>query len=128
MGDSSVRDLSVEVAIGNADAVELDRVTASLRRELLYLDVDSVERLHEGPPPPGARAVDLVALGALVVKVGEAAGALRSVVRTVQGWLARKPDGRVRLKIDGDEIEVSGATAAQQQELIEAWLARHRSG
>ncbi len=125
MGDANLGELRVEVEIGDADAEELDRLTVNLRKELLQLDVDDVVRAHEGLPPPGARAVDLVALGALVVKVGEATGGLASVVRAVQSWLAHKSDRTVILKMAGDEIEVSGATAVQQQVLIEAWLARH---
>lgn len=118
-------EVTVELAVDKAEAEELDRLTANLRRELLELDVDDVTRLREGPPPPGARAVELVALGSLVVAVGKVAGALSSVVRVVQGWVGHKPERKVRLVMDGDVLELSGATAEQQQQLVDEWLARH---
>ena|SRR2546429_2792057 len=125
MVEGAGNDVRIELAVDSAEAEELDRLTANLRRELLQLDIDDVTRLREGPPPPGARAVELVALGSLIVAVGKAAGALAGVVRAVQGWLGRKPDRKVRLEIDGDVLELSGATADQQQRLVDEWLARH---
>ena len=117
--------VKVELAVDNADAEELDQLTANLRRELLQLDVDDVSREREGAPPPGARAAELIALGSLIVAIGKAAGALSSVVRAVQGWVGRKPDRKVRLEIDGDAIELSAASPEQQQQLVDEWLARH---
>ena len=117
--------VKVELAVDNADAEELDQLTANLRRELLQLDVDEESREREGAPPPGARAAELIALGSLIVAIGKAAGALSSVVRAVQGWVGRKPDRKVRLEIDGDAIELSAASPEQQQQLVDEWLARH---
>jgi hypothetical protein len=125
MTEDAGNEVRIELAVDDAEAEELDRLTANLRRELLQLDIDDVTRLREGPPPPGARAVELVALGSLIVAVGKAAGALAGVVRAAQGWLGRKPDRKVRLEIDGDVLELSGATADQQQRLVDEWLARH---
>jgi|SRR5215472_14350220 len=118
-------ELKVELLVDDADAAELDRLTSNLRRELLQLDVDDVTRLREGPPPPGARAVELVALASLVVAVGQIAGALSGVVHAVQSWIGRKPGRKVRLQMDGDVLELSGATPEQQQRLVDEWLARH---
>jgi hypothetical protein len=125
MTDDASGELRVELVVDDADTAELDRLTANLRGELLQLDVDDVTRLREGPPPPGARAVELVALASLVVAVGQIAGALSSVVHAVQGWVSHKPDRKIRLEMDGDVLELSSATTDQQQKLIDEWLARH---
>jgi hypothetical protein len=125
MTDGTSGEVTVELVVDDAGAAELDRLTANLRQELLQLDVDDVTRLREGPPPPGTRAVELVALASLIVAVGNMAGALSGVVHTVQGWVGRKPDRRVRLEVDGDVIELSSATTEQQQQLVDEWLARH---
>ena len=125
MIDATSGELKVELAVDDADPAELDRLTANLRRELLQLDVNNVTRLREGPPPPGARAVELVALASLVVAVGDIAGALSSVVHSVQSWIGHKPDRKVRIEMNGDVLELSGATAEQQQRLVDDWLARH---
>jgi hypothetical protein len=125
VADSTGNEVKIELAVDDAEAEEFDRLTANLRRELLQLDVDDVTRLREGPPPPGTRAVELVALGSLIVALGQAVGALSGVVHAVQGWLRHKPDRKVRLEIDGDVLELSGATVDQQQRLVDEWLARH---
>lgn len=62
--------LGIQLAVGpDADAEEIAEVTLSLRRELLDLDVEAVELPPGGEPPPGSRAVELAALGALAVTV-----------------------------------------------------------
>lgn len=55
--------LRVDIGVdADADARELDGETLELRRELLELDVDAVERPTTGPPPPGTRAVEAALL------------------------------------------------------------------
>jgi len=125
MTDDTNGEIRVELVVDDANAAELDSLTANLRQELLQLDVNDVTRLREGPPPPGAKAVELVALASLVIAVGNIAGALSSVVHTIQGWVGHKPDRKVRLEMDGDVIELSSATTGQQQQLVDEWLTRH---
>jgi hypothetical protein len=98
-----------------------------VRAELLHLDVEDVARLRTGDPPPGARAVDVVALGALLVTLTSSVQTLRTVVSAVRGWLARGggTDRTVRLEVDGDVLELSGATPADQQRLVDLFVARH---
>jgi hypothetical protein len=120
--------LEIETDIAGADAAELDRASARLRQELLLLDIDDVRRVHEGAPPPGARAVDIVALGALLVNLGPTAGALNSVLHALKDWVGRSSDRKVVIKIDDDQIELSNATAEQQQVLINSFLSRHPQG
>ena len=57
-----------------------------LRRELLDLDVDVVEVPGAGEPRPGSRAVDVAAIGALVVNLADPQ-LLAAVVATVRSWL-----------------------------------------
>jgi hypothetical protein len=62
--------LDIQVAVGPGDdAEEIAEATLQLRRELLDLDVDAVELPSAGEAPPGTRAVELAALGALAVTV-----------------------------------------------------------
>jgi hypothetical protein len=64
--------LGIHLVVGpDAEPDEVAEATAQLRRELLNLDVESVEQLRVGAPPPGAKAVELAALGALVVTVAK---------------------------------------------------------
>jgi hypothetical protein len=120
-------ELRIELGLeSDADAEELDEAAGHLRRQLLELDVADVERPAAGSPPPGARAVESMLLGTLVVTATqELVGA---VVRAVAGWLARRPHSSVKLEIGGDAIEVSDPSADEQQRLIAAFLARHAPG
>jgi len=83
--------LGVHLGIGpDTDTEETAEVTLQLRRELLDLDVEAVELPRAGEPPPGTRAVELAALGALVVTVAQSQ-LLASVVAAVRSWLACSP-------------------------------------
>ena len=116
--------VTVEIAsAADVDAARLEELTASLRRELIDLDVEAVERVEDDAAPAGAKVGEVLALGALVVKVAKSAGSVAAVVRALQDWAAR--GGRsVKLDVGGDTIELTGASRAQQDRLIEAWIER----
>lgn len=119
-------DLAVQVEADEADLEQLDELTRQLREELLQLEVERVEAPRGGPAPPGTRAGEVAAVGALLVGLAGKVGLLPVVVDTIRGWLTRaRQPGVVKLEMDGDVLEVTGASSAQQQQLIEAWLARH---
>lgn len=114
----------VEIASqGDVDDARLEELTASLRRELSELDVAAVERVEDEAAPEGAKVGEVLAIGALVVKVARSAASVAGVVRALQDWAAR--GGRtVKLDVGGDTIEVTGASRAQQDRLIAAWIER----
>jgi hypothetical protein len=112
------------------DGADLERVaalTGYLRDELRQLDVEEVSALPGGEPPPGSRAFDAVAVGGLLVTLGRSADGLRSVVGTIRKWLSRGDGVRrtVRLELGGDVLELSEASAVEQQRLIELFVRRH---
>lgn len=111
-----------------ADVDELDAHTAELRRELLQLDVDAVDRPRTSEPPPGARAADVSTLGTLLVALGNTASALSGVIAALRSWLSRGRGRTVKLELDGDALEVTGVSSEQQERLIQAWIARHADG
>jgi hypothetical protein len=105
-------------------------LTGYLRGELLQLDVENVTALPAGKPPPGSRAFDVAAMGALVIALGQSAEGLRSVVSAIRDWLRRGDGTRrtVRLELAGDALELSQASAADQQRLIELFVSRYTTG
>ncbi len=121
--DQQVR---VEILEDGADAERLDTVTRYLLEELERLDVEDVSPTRGGVAPDGSKGFDLIAVGGLVLSVGNSA-MLRAVVMTVRGWLGRspQPDRKVRLELDGDVLELSGATSAEQERLVGLFVARH---
>jgi hypothetical protein len=105
--------------------LEMESLTAAMRRELLRLDVQSVDRVSAGPAPPGAKGVELEALGALIVSIGQAAPVLGQVVEAIKAWVARSPSRSVKLTLQGDTLEVGGMSETQQRQVIKDWMARH---
>ena len=124
------KDLRLQLSEEGADAERLAALTGYLRSELLQLDVEDVKALPAGEPPPGARGFDAATVGALLIALGQSAEGLRSVVSVIRGWLRRgEGKGRtVRLELGGDALELSQASAADQERLIELFVRRHTTG
>ena len=120
-------ELRLQLSESGADAERLDTLTGYLRRELVELDVGNVTALRAGPPPPGARAIDALAIGGLVVTLTKSAQGVRNVVGAIRGWLAQGGGSKrtVRLELDGDVLELSEVTEKEQTRLIELFVTRH---
>ncbi len=118
--------LQVEVlGAEDADVDELNNLTQLLRDELLLLDVDAVDAAQKGSAPAGAKGIDLLAIGGLIVRMARSARLLDAVVKTIGLWVERVGTRRVRIELDGDVLEVTGLSSSEQRMLIEAWIARH---
>ena len=123
-------ELRLQLSEDGADAERVAVLTGYLRAELLQLDVDDVTALSAGEPPPGSRAFDVAAVGALLIALGQSAEGLRSVVSVIRNWL-RRGEGThrtVRLELGGDALELSQASTADQARLIELFIGRHTTG
>ena len=107
------------------DAGELAELTGRLRDELLELDVDAVEPATGGAAPDGAKGLELLAIGGLVVRFAMKAGVLRAVADATVGWLGRQQARSVKLTLEGDTLELTGVSSDEQQRLIDLWVARH---
>jgi hypothetical protein len=119
--------LGIRVVGGpDAEAEEVAEATLQLRRELLDLDADTVELPRAGDAPPGTRAVELAALGALLVTAARPQ-LLGSVVAAVRSWVAGSPQGSIKLELGGDVVELTGVSSAEQRRLTDEWLRRHES-
>ena len=116
--------LRIELDTGEqADAEERDDVARALRRDLLELDVERVER-PVVPAPDGARAAEAIALGTLLVTLGPQA--LGGACSAIKEWVTRRADRRVELEIDGDRIVLDGVSDEERRQLLELFVARHR--
>ncbi len=126
---ASPAELSVELQAGpDTDAEELARLAGWLRAELLDLDVDAVRQPVRGDAPGDAKGAGLLAAGELVVGLVASPPVLTSVIDAVRSWLGRNRARGVKLTLDGDALEVSGVSSAEQNRLIDLWVSRHGTG
>jgi hypothetical protein len=111
----------------DADAEETDLLGRQLRRELRSLDVDDVVPAVAGEAPAGSKGADAASVTELLVTLSASGGVFAMVVATVKDWLGRRSGAhKVSLTIDGDTLELDGATAAEREELIDTFVRRHQ--
>jgi hypothetical protein len=119
-------EVRVEVVDGSVDEERLEVLALLLRQELLMLDVRSVEPYGEGAAPEGTRGGLAAVAGVLSVSLAPGLQAIGGVVAVIREWLRRSGGGRsVKVTIDGDVIELTGASDAMQQQLIDTFVRRH---
>ncbi|TDO54076.1 hypothetical protein EV651_11680 [Kribbella sp. VKM Ac-2571] len=118
--------VQLEVVEDAADEERLEDLALLLRQELLMLDVRSVEPYTEDAAPDGSRGALAAVAGVLSVSLAPGLQALGSVIVVIREWLRRGGSNRtVKLTVDGDVIELTGATGEMQQQLVDAFVRRH---
>jgi hypothetical protein len=110
----------------DADPEEVAEATLQLRRELLDLDVGTVEAPKAGEAPPGTRGVEVAALGGLVVSMAKPEF-LGAVIAAVRSWLSRSQRRSIKLALGDDVLELTGVSSDEQRRLADEWLRRHDS-
>lgn len=124
MTEPDTRRALLRIEAADADAEELDRLARRLRAELVELDVDL--RAVPGETPEGAKAVDPVTVGSLIVAFSAAGGVFPGLVETLRDWLGRQAGRhKIKLTVDGDTVELERATPGERQQLIDAFVRRH---
>jgi hypothetical protein len=119
-------EVQVGVVEEGSDDARLEELALLLRQDLLALDVRAVEPYREGEAPEGSRAGLAAIAGVLSVSLQPGLQVLGGVVSVVRDWLRRSGSRRtVKITIDGDTIELSGASDAVQQQLVDAWVRKH---
>ena len=111
--------------VADSDAEELEELAGRLHAELAEVDGAAAAPLTAAAAPERAKGLGKLA-GWLVVQFATLDG-LRAVLAAVRGWSART--GRtVEVSLGGDVLKVTGVTSRQQEQIIDAWLARHGPG
>ncbi|HET7475455.1 MAG TPA: hypothetical protein VFJ97_05460 [Dermatophilaceae bacterium] len=120
-------DLRISLSEDGADDERLDLLTSRLSDELRQLDDVEVARATT-PALPGTRSVDAMQVAELAVTLA-GSGVLSQVVDVLRRWLHRSHQSAsaqtVRLELDGDVLELSGASAQDQERLVQLFLLRH---
>ncbi len=111
------------------DPEDVERLGRQLGNELRALDVDDVAAVDGAPPPEGAKSGVVMSLTEWLVTLSGSGGVFVTVIGTVKDWLSRRAGAhKVSVTIDGDTLELSGATPVERAELIETFVRRHQSG
>lgn len=122
--------MGAEVRVGvvedGADEARLEELALMLRQELLLLDVRSVEPVRDGEAPDGTRGGLAAIAGLLSVSLAPGLQVVGAVVAVVRDWLRRSGGGHtVKISIDGDTLELTGASDEVQQRLVDSWVRKH---
>jgi hypothetical protein len=114
------------LAESGSDQTRLDQLGRLLRDELRQLDGTDVRPGPSQPAPLGARGAGASTAATLVVAL-MGSGGLTAVITAVRAWLDRGHEAprSIRVEVDGDVLELSGATAAEHDELVSLFLTRH---
>ncbi|WP_255954871.1 hypothetical protein [Streptomyces odontomachi] len=108
----------------DGDHEELDELAVQLRRELLELDVDRVERVRQQSNSVGSKSGDAIALGVLTVTLSPIA--LRGVFRLLEVFVKNRPVRKVRVDFGDDSIELEHVSPLDQRRLVDAFIAAHQ--
>lgn len=119
-------DITLALAEEGADPARLDQLTRQLRNELDQLALAEPRLGPQQPAPPGARASGAETVATLAVAL-MGTGGLTAVIAAVRAWLDRghQAPRSIRVEVDGDVLELSGATAAEHDRLVSVFLSRH---
>ncbi len=115
--DEEVAQLTLQLAVPNADADELDRATRQLRDEIREVGVKSVELTKGTPVPAGAKSAEVVTLGVLAVAVLPTT--VPKLIEFLRDWLMRGEGRTVKIKTQmGDralEVEYNPQKMSQAE-------------
>jgi hypothetical protein len=119
-------ELTIKIAANaDTDAEELAGPTSQLHSEFPRLDVDAVGRASDGESPGASEAAGPLVVGGLIVRFAPRQDLLQSIVRDVRSGLWHRHARTVKPTLDGDSLELTGATSAQQDRLVDLWVKRH---
>jgi membrane-associated two-gene conflict system component 1 (EACC1) len=113
--------LTVDAGPGS-DAEETAELADRLREELEAHEVDA--EAVPAAAPEGSKGLG-VDVGSLLVALSASGGVLTTLIGTLQAWLLRQSGSKLLLEIDGDRIELTGASDEERRRALDAWLARH---
>lgn len=110
-----------------ADDRELEQLSIQLRDELLRLDeVKTVELLKAGPPPPGTRVVETIAVGSLLLKLVSSGAAVTGLFALLRTWITRDKDRAITLHIGKDKLILKGHSSEEENKLFKEFLEKHQ--
>jgi hypothetical protein len=116
-------DFQIFVESSEADIQEMEKLTLGLRQELLDLDVENVDLVRERDIPDGAKAIEPISWGVLLIKLAASKGALTMLTQTLERWLTSHQTSSITIEYEGKKLSVNGfITPNERQQLIDNWI------
>ena len=108
----------IDAHLGPDDRTELAlRLAVELRK--FGIEVTEAEG---GPSQPGARGIDALQAGVLIVQVAAELGLLRRLIDYVRGWHERSEVGDVDITLGQAHLSARGIDKEQEDRLIEHFI------
>jgi hypothetical protein len=126
-----MRSIDVRLVLHSAAETDDDaeRATRQLRRTLAELDFPVSGFAPAGSLPEEAKSGTALAVGELVVALSASGGVLVTLISALRDWLGgRSASHRISVSINGDTLELEGATSAERERLIQAFISAHAKG
>ena len=113
--DEQLTSLRLKIDAGlEADDEELDRLTRRLRNEIEgELDVEKVDLVRTGVVEDGAKSIEAVLLGALVITM--VPGAINNLVDLVRDFSARPGNRQAKIVLEGPPELLNAVLASSGQ-------------
>lgn len=110
----------------DTDAEDLERLTRQLRDELSELDVQA-DLVTGGSAPANTKAGDVIEWGTLLLTLAASGGVITALINAIQAWLTnRNQPATIITEIGGEKLQITGNPSPEQQQLVKAFLHRHR--
>ena len=110
----------------DTDAEDLERLTRQLRDELSELDVQA-DLVTGGSAPANTKAGDVIEWGTLLLTLAASGGVITALINAIQAWLTnRNQPATITIETGGDKLQITGNPSPEQQQLVKAFLHRHR--
>lgn len=103
---------------------EREQLTRQLGAELDELHIESLTAVGGRPAPTGSKGADT--WGDWLITLSASGGVFTSILATIQDWLNRNRGAHtVKVVLDGDSLELSAATTAEQAKIVRAFVRKH---
>lgn len=101
-----------------SDPLALEQQTTDLARELGEVRGITVDRVQTDAPG-GAKGAGWATIGSLLGTLGGPAGtAITALLGVLHSWIGREQGRKIRIKIEDRELELTGATRDDKQQLM----------
>jgi hypothetical protein len=110
------------VAAGDPHATDL--ATQKLLKELHELrEIIAIEQATVAGTAEGARSAEAIAVGTMLLTLAATPEVIGGVLTYLSEWLRRPGNrGSIRFRVGDKEIELTGATPAERQKIIDAFV------